>query len=1228
MALKLKKDKKKKTLIVLAPSGSCDQYLYTHYHLLAFPSARSNSAFTTGMKALPRNTSMSYSKHRGAHADNDGLIDVMALIGANAGSPYHTGAANPSVESSVPSISSPSASHTASDGNSPSLQLNSSAPKFFISSSMETSTLSPDAPAVQDANTLLGRRPADQTSPSAQKTERSGTRLSPSPGAAFTAPTTPSGISPLSHSEESHAHADTTQETSSEPIVSDTHDSDNTTNNNTSSRRSVAPSESPGESAVSRSLPLDSTQESVRDRGQDTHKVNKLFYVIQQKDKLIHDLTHNLVQSNEAADRYQEALLHLQQKSRCEQLHPDGATVNRQVNPSSPSSRPPVNSNGYGAESSVNQLFCMQMEMKGQEERIASLERLVQRLRQRLDQAKTEAKHRESVIEVLQQEMNDALLKWESVVADLRQSERVVAEQKIQLKEKTELLSWWSRRYKEGEEDWKQRLHAVESRHEAEWSAIQQEVAQLADDVEGASVAKAEQQSNSSSLHQQLEQTRMRCAQLQKELVEVKQLRSKELSLFEEARYAEKEEKTILCAQMEQREAEHHHLLQRLETIISSKEQAEKEAKTATATLEASASALQSVEKALKRKEKEMRELQDAEQQRLRDALDAEEEKQEHLLSRVEYCVRSGEEMNRIVALAETRRKKAEEKLSLVTAECETLRHHLREQAANTARDILDQHQWTANLMGKLHGQLQHVTGLLEKETAKGLHLQSLVTALQHSSQEQGRRLGLLQEEALKAREECKQSLSEQLSLTSKHKKLAAKVAMSDAAKQNVTRNLRRWKCKLWEVNKLWMMWREISKDNGPCGTDVVARQAQWSKSSRETQNAIRSALMSVRKYRRNIQSRHTLSSPLRSKRWIPSSICTASGSSTSDTEHEENGQAADAMSRQSVPSASELSELVTAVDLSLQQLTETGPRLLDALRQTRSKLREEKREARRLVSERDALRNELQLMASRKEQQTTPAEIRDANEGGDGKREYARGKKDCVQSCASIILSVLNTIPQCMAVGVQELSMFLRRQEEHACRTQQEKMLSASCVSQDVLLGSQTPGAVDPAWQASAVVQQECDDVVKTLLGLEGGWRELTAAVSLTAASGAKKAARAEGGSADATNEFHLVRGFLKHLHHLLQHFTWSPTQVSELRHYSSQLVAKGLLSSRGLKSVTEYSKVLPSIPFPSFLNGFGEECTTDHSPSMPREFSSFGAAYSRCVMRTAMRQEKLQSQ
>eukprot|EP00796_Vickermania_ingenoplastis_P012135 gene12135-8356_t len=1030
----------------------------------------------------------------------------------------------------------------------------------------------------------------------------------------------------------------------------------------------------------------------------------RLFYVLRQKEKLIQDLTQELLESHAETERYHEALCAAQQHRgaageqenstpqpgaasspttgdrtrgethpamdtntnaaadhthtydssnpnctamaiptpsaattsdsaaaahsthRTQPLHTSGAGVapSPPLQPSPPHpSCSPADHDGGSQQPNENLVYLMRMEMEGQAERLASQDRLIQRLRSRLEQAKQEALQREHVIDVLQQEMNDALLKWESVVRDLRQAEHTMAVQALELDQLRVSERDAKAAFQTERRQLQAQLQAAEGRHRDQWEQLQAEVTHLSEDVGEVETVRQQHQRRAAAVEQQLSMALREGERLRQEVRDLQQLRSAEAALLEAARVEEKSQKVALLERLEREQEAVAAAAGREKSQMAVQLRLEQELQAASAALQTSTETIQSLQQALALKNSELQEVQERAVKKFEALLREEEEQHKSALSQVEYCVQSSEEMNKIVAAAEAKRRRAESKLFKYQRGYELLQLGARQQAANAAEEVLEQHRWAAQVLDDLHHQVQHLTHLLERETAKNVELQSSLDQVRLLGEVQEERVAAAEADALKAKTALKAALDHQLTAVETQRRLQHKCRRQQHLQRGAVQMLEGFQRALWAIVRGM---QTVSAGARRDGTETAAGTRRPTSAWRAAPHRAVGALLgpnarqqpSGKQGRTKPPSGRSSASSVRRRLGSWASTSSASTSSTTCTHTTAVSCASHASGRESHGSqrsrgeeeraagdAAEKTERATSVlcstgmhlhgsrlaavlhrlQLLVHQLSHACPVLARA-QAAGDQLRQERR---RLQKELSQLRQRLQTVEQRASQaeaeQTASHEkfLRAAESYRQWRRQWERRlSRDVLLQAPAQLSAVLQHLaqllltaqerrrPACASAAPPPRSS--ARRGEKLCSAQVGYATPAAAASSSCPLhGRGDPdalGAADgagPEWYTTALVRRECDDLVHALLGLEGGWEELTAAASASSActcgpvpcTAPRPAAEEEEEEEDQVwgesggEDHSAILLLLEELIQQLASFPWTPSQQQQLQAY-----------------------------------------------------------------------------
>lgn len=881
----------------------------------------------------------------------------------------------------------------------------------------------------------------------------------------------------------------------------------------------------------------------------DAEMATKLLYVLQKKDEVIRDLTHSLLESHAEGDRFQETVHLLQDElkkaSSADSNSKDAEKCDEELTKN-------IGGGGQRKVSDAILIDRLRQENQGYVERLTSQERQLERLQLRVNQLQLEGQHREEVINTLQQEMNDALLKWEAVVRELREAEHTMVNQKLQIeqleKERQDKKAFWEREresWKAEEKRLRSALQVSESRHQAEWSALQTEITQLSEDVNEVNATRQEQLRHSKTLEDQLMEKSSQCSALEQQLADIQQRRVHEASLFEEARLLDKQEKLKMQATLEQKEREHDQIWFQNQQLHQAQSALDQEIKRLTETLEVSTQTIHRLQQQLCIKEKEQEQLKNTALERFETLLREEEEQQKSVLSQVEFCVQNGEEMNRIVAAAEYKRKKAEDKLQKVIDWNERLQISAQEQAAKMSEDMLEQHQWAADALGKLHGQLQEATARLHEAIAQNADLNATVRLQNEILEKQKNEHAHLETSILRSKEELKEALFENLSLSEERERWE-KAVVELKRKEDVTvRQLERWQSILWNVVRILPSagvhsnYKTASRQEYPSGgrnaslpaveknsaTGDHSANDEWSD---ETDCETSLALSSHDGKHNDHQDKASTR-----KNGGGCTVCPTRRLSSSSSPHL---QTTTRLKHPRISSAADLPSLTTAnaelsvgsqgrnpskrarqvlkrISILVYQLHENVPPLKKTVESLQVKVQELKAQRKRALqisqqrqekqnNETSKLRKELDILQEkikhyeRQERKDISVSDHFAAKEVEQRIFYTQLLLHLLVQIPDYLVSILEEIikttqklapaPLLPSVGLKKVDTELPRG-------------SFNMTSGDATIPS---GFISPEWSASALITQECDDLVKGILGLEGGWHALTAAASAQSSS------------------------------------------------------------------------------------------------------------------------------
>lgn len=928
------------------------------------------------------------------------------------------------------------------------------------------------------------------------------------------------------------------------------------------------------------SLPSSSTEREMRgESGADDGVIEKLLFVLQKKEEVIHDLSKDLLESHAEAERYQVAVgqlsaaLEQEREARVpftalgvEKLR----TPSERHNVSVSTPLPALESHHASPNCSNSISRVAELEKQSLEERALLQQRQIERLKARCLQVEEEGKQREEVISALQEEMNEALAKWERVAHEHRNLKGTVAEQKLHIQKleeekKQREAQWREERHQSAkrEKQLESMLRAAEERYKAEWVALQAEINRLSDDVEDASQLRQAYQALQQKFDQQMSERKEKCSIAEQQLADLSAVREQEISLFESSRVLEMEEKSQLHALLEDAQRENHELSLSVEAHRVARESLEEEVAMLSRSLENTTDALHQLQHALRVKEEEQLAIQSTAVDRFESLLREENAKHQQALSQVEYHVQSSEEMSRIVAAAEQRWNNAEKRLVLIREERDALRLAVQEAASKTSEELLEQHQWAAKVMEKYHEEMQQLTLDLQKETAKTTELSSTIEVLTHIVEEQRRRQQQVEQDRLSVSEEVEALRRAKSSVEEEKQQLEKALDKYQDREATLMRQLNGWQVKLWSVVRGF---KHSTSDKGWLKKASGGTEEDEEVSSTDSSSSHGGASGGSHKRSLSLQL-HAVDAPL------PLMVRAVGKGS--------------------------LTTLVHRIEALLQHMQQQSTPLQRMLRFLQAQLDDQKQRF-------NALRRQhRQLCLERQEEQKRHQQALDALHA---KLERRQKNLIDVEDVLPPWLQLVETLPRQVAKWMQSFGIQLIQNVGPSHAVAHDAVYSSLMTNEPPAPAAASAAGLE--WAASSFVEKECDNVVKDLLGLEGGWTALTLAASISplplntfpaqravaAPIPQREAQQVSGGGKDALL-------FLERLVKAARLFTWSAAQREEWMLFFQSALAR-------LHSRQEDGSRVDQALMPSFLSPLLDEPPSVSSPTQPKKSSSKAAS------------------
>lgn len=411
------------------------------------------------------------------------------------------------------------------------------------------------------------------------------------------------------------------------------------------------------------------------------------------------------------------------------------------------------------------------------EQAAASQQRHLTRLELRVRQAEEQLASREELITSLQGELNEAVIRWDALRAELRQAEALAGSHRVQARKLAEEKAALQKRYE-----------SFRSRHKEDWSSLQEEISHLSAGVETAEVSRQTQR-------QEVLVAKAESAALREQLADLQaaQAHSRADWAAERAAFAEA---------LARRDDEVHQLHQQLLQQTDQRAVFMQEAAAA-------------------------RHERDAVQAQLSDILAAQLAEREEsslahqsVLSQLHHHVHTTEEMDKAVQAAEALRRRAEKRLAQSELKAERLMKDAQDKALQSATAAVEEQQWLNELLNKhAESQVQTAqqleTALRERDEWKQ-EVEHLIL-MRHQAEKMAK-------EELSARDEAKQDAArlhvEVVELQAQVTSLTARVVRMDRDEKRLIPMLRQRQMQLWE----WV--REGKKKVSKLGGEQGQRRA------------------------------------------------------------------------------------------------------------------------------------------------------------------------------------------------------------------------------------------------------------------------------------------------------------------------------------------------------------------------------------------------------------------